>query len=75
MKKWKLIPKLKLNLSPLKSWIFNKISPLDAVEEGEIKQKVEIIHKTTIDILNENLLDVKGTLMQIWKSIVIFAFT
>ena len=70
MKKWKVRPKLKLNLSLLKSWIFNKISPVDAVEEGKIKHKVEISYKTTTDILNENLLDVKYEKF-LWKNKVV----
>lgn len=70
MKKWKVRPKLKLNLSLLKSWIFNKISPVDPVEEGKIKHKVEISHKTTTDILNENLLNVKYEKF-LWKNKVV----
>ena len=70
MKKWKVRPKLKLNLSLLKSWIFYNISPVDAVEEGKIKHKVEISHKTTTDILNENLLDVKYEKF-LWKNKVV----
>ena len=70
MKKWKVRPKLKLNLSLLTSWIFYNISPVDAVEEGKIKHKVEISHKTTTDILNENLLDVKYEKF-LWKNKVV----
>lgn len=50
--------------------IFNKISPVDAVEEAKIKHKAEISHKATVDVLNENLLDVKYEKF-VWKNKVV----